>query len=516
MIDDPDRCYAALCARDPRFDGWFTFGVTTTGIQCRPSCPARTPSRGNVRFFATSAAATRAGFRACRRCRPDATPGSPGWDHRADLVGRAVRAIADGEVDRRGVAGLADLLGYSPRHLHRQLTAELGVGPRELARTQRVHTARTLIEHTPMPFTEVASAAGFGSLRQFNATVRDHHDASPTQLRAAARSRATGPRGLDERDAALTLRLATRTPFAGDALLAHLATRAVPGLEEHGPGWHRRALSLPGGGAVATLRPGPEAVVATLHLDDPSDLAAAVARLRRMLDLDADPAATDHDLGEDPALGPLVAATPGLRCPASPDPLDACLRAVVGQQVSVAGAATLMARIVDRCGTPLRQPIGGITHRLPDAAMLAAADLTGLGLPAARAATVQRLAAALADGILDLGPGADRAQDRATLATMPGVGPWTADVLALRGLRDPDAFPATDLVVRRTAASLGLPEDAVALRAASRRWRPWRAHAAQHLWHHAATDPPAAAAPLLPAARRDLAIASATRPASIP
>lgn len=534
MIDDPDRCYAALCARDPRFDGWFTFGVTTTGIHCRPSCPARTPARANVRFFGTSAAAVAAGFRACRRCRPDASPGSPAWDHRADVVARAVRAIADGEVDRHGVAGLADRLGYSPRHLHRQLVTELGVGPRELARTQRAHTARTLIERTALPFTDVAAAAGFGSLRQFNATVRAHYAASPTQLRAAARRRdrdgsarrtdATAPAGT------VSLRLATRPPFAGDALLRHLAARAVPGLEEHGPGWHRRALTLPGGGAVVTLTPGVDGVALELLLDDPTDLAAAVARLRRMLDLDADPLATDRDLGADPVLAALVAATPGLRCPAAPDPIEACLRVVLGQQVSVAGAATLAARVVARCGVPLDHPVGGVTHRLPDASVVAAADLRDLGLPAARAATLRRLAAAVADGTLDLGPGADRSRARATLAATAGVGPWTTDVLALRGLRDPDAFPASDLVVRRTAAALGLPDGPSALAAASRRWRPWRAHAAQHLWHHAACDglrpavaprdvpAPSSDAPPrpVPPTRRVVAVATTTRTASTP
>lgn len=488
MIDDPDRCYAALRARDPRFDGWFTFGVTTTGIHCRPSCPSRTPARANVRFFATSAAADAAGFRACKRCRPDASPGSPAWDHRADVVARAVRAVADGEVDRVGVAGLAEALGYSARHLHRQLVDELGVGPQQLARTQRARTARTLIEGTTLPFTRIATAAGFGSLRQFNDTIRRRYATSPTQLRAAAR------RGPVLAGDAIRLRLATRTPFAADALLAHLAARAVPGLEEVGEGWHRRSLSLPRAGGVATLRPHARGVDVDLDLEDPRDLAAAVARLRRTLDLDADPVAVDAHLSQDPALADVVAATPGLRCPAAPDELEAVVRIVLGQQVSVAGAATLAGHLVARCGVPLARPVGTVTHRLPAAAALAAADLGDLGVPRARVATLQRLAGMLADGTLDLGPGADRTAARRALADVPGVGPWTRDLLVLRGLHDPDVFPATDLVLRRAATALGLAPSAATLQRAARRWSPWRSHAAQHLWHHAAR--PTTAEPL--------------------
>jgi AraC family transcriptional regulator of adaptative response / DNA-3-methyladenine glycosylase II len=482
---DTDRCYAALSSRDVRFDGWFVVGVTSTGIYCRPSCPAVTPRRANVRFYAVSAAAQAAGFRACKRCRPDTTPGSPEWDVRADMVGRAMRLIADGVIDRDGVTGLAARLGYSSRHVQRQLVAELGAGPLALARAQRAQTARLLIETTDLPFADVAFAAGFASVRQFNDTVREVFAVPPTALRAGR------GRGAPAVDGTIVLRLAHRVPAALDTVFAHLTARAVPGVETvTAAGGLRRSLRLPHGGGVLTMHPAGTHVHVGMVLDDLRDLAVAVQRCRRLLDLDADPVAVDAHLARDPRMEPLVAGAPGLRVPGTVDPAEAAVRAVLGQQVSVAGARTLAGRLVLRAGAALSQPVDGITHRFPTPAELAAADLDGMGLPGARAAAVATVAAALTDGRVHLDAGADRAESRAALLALPGVGPWTADYIALRALGDPDALPATDLVLRRTARRLGLGADAAALLAHAERWRPWRAYAAQHLWTTAARPAP--------------------------
>ena len=480
MIADPDRYYAALQARDPRYDGRFIVGVSTTGIYCRPSCPARTPRRDRVRFFGTAAAAQEAGFRACKRCRPDASPGSPEWDQRADLVGRAMRLIADGVVDRDGVDGLAQRLGYTPRHLHRQLRAEVGAGPLSLARAQRAQTARILIETTAMSFTEVAYAAGFRSLRRFNDTVREVFDLTPTELRRRSRY------GASVRSSAIPLRLPLRRPIAPWLITDHLAVRAVDGVEQvSAEGTYRRALSLPRGEGVVEFVMRSDHVQARLYLADLRDLAAAVDRSRRMLDLDADPVAVDAHLAADPVLAPLVCAAPGIRVPSYPDPFEAAVRTLLGQQISLAGARRFWTRLVARAGGLLDHPIDGITRRFPSAEDLAEADLEGLGLTTRRERALRHLATAVAAGDIDLRIGADREEVRASLAAVPGIGPWTVEEVALRGLADPDAFPETDLVLRQAAARLGLGDDAEQLRTRAERWRPWRAYAAQHLWANA-------------------------------
>jgi AraC family transcriptional regulator, regulatory protein of adaptative response / DNA-3-methyladenine glycosylase II len=478
MIEDPDRCYAAVTSRDPRFDGWFVVGVTSTGIYCRPSCPARTPLRANVRFFATAATAQAAGFRACRRCRPDASPGSPAWDQRADLVGRAMRLIADGVVDRDGVAGLARRLGYSQRHLHRQLVAELGVGPQALARAQRAQTARVLIEGTDLPFGEVAFAAGFASVRQFNETVGQVFAATPTRLRSSRRRVGTAAVAVE----GLAVRLAARAPAWHAGTFDHLARRAVPGLEEVAGGTHRRALRLPRGTGIAELTPDGTHVRARLHLADLRDLTAAVERCRRLLDLDADPVAVDAHLRRDPALAGVVDTRPGLRVPGTTDSDEAALRTVLGQQVTVAAGVALTARLVARLGGDVDDPGGVVTRTFPAPAAVADADLTGLGVPRSRVQALRTLASALATGAICLDAGADRAAVRSALAALPGIGPWTVEEIALRGLRDPDAFPTGDRGLQRAARDRGLPSDPRCLAAAAERWRPWRAYAAQHLW----------------------------------
>ena len=383
MLADPERCYRAASSRDPRFDGWFIVAVTTTGVYCRPSCPARTPKRDNVRFFATAAAAQAAGFRSCKRCRPDAAPGSPEWNTRSDTVARAMRLIAEGVVDREGVTGLAGRLGYSARHLDRLLVAELGAGPLALARAQRAQAARTLIETTDLPFGEVAFGSGFGSLRQFNDTVRAVFASTPTALRKARKeARPSHPRDRHVREpGAITLRLARREPFAGADLLAFLGSRTVPGVEEVVGSTYGRSLDLPGGpGTMHLTLLGPH-VEATLRLHDVRDLQQAVAAARRLLDLDADPAAVDEHLEQDPDLGPLVRKTPGRRVPGAVAGHELAVKAVIGQQVSVAGARTVAGRLARSLGRPLPEPVGGLTQLFPTAGALADADPAGLPMP---------------------------------------------------------------------------------------------------------------------------------------
>ena len=476
VIDDADRCYRAVSSRDARFDGCFYVGVTSTGIYCRPSCPAVTPKRANVEFYPTSAAAQTAGFRACRRCRPDATPGSPEWDQRADLVGRAMRLIADGVVDREGVAGLADRLGYSERHVNRQLTDEVGAGPIALARAQRSQTARLLIETTDLTFADVAFASGFASIRQFNDTIRTVYARTPTDLRRArARTSVSTP-------GAITVRLAVRRPFDGLGLIAFLAARAVPGIEEVAGSTYRRTLGMAHGTGTVELTPVDDHVQATLRLDDLRDLAATVARCRRLLDLDADPETVVEHLGDDPLIGPLVRATPGRRVPGATDGFELAVRAILGQQVSVAGARTLAGRLVVAAGRPLGAADGSLTHVFPTAAALAEAPDAAFSVPVRRRDSLRRLSTAVAEGALDLEPGSDRDRTRVRLEALPGIGPWTASYVAMRALGDPDVFLPTDLGVRHALEGLAAWSGPDAAAAVSERWSPWRSYALMHLW----------------------------------
>ncbi|MFI7499768.1 bifunctional transcriptional activator/DNA repair enzyme AdaA [Streptomyces sp. NPDC049687] len=447
-----DTRYEAVRSRDARFDGEFFFAVETTGIYCRPSCPAVTPKRHNVRFFATAAAAQGSGFRACRRCRPDAVPGSADWNARADVVGRAMRLIGDGVVDREGVAGLAVRLGYSARQVQRQLTAELGAGPVALARAQRAHTARVLLQTTGLPVTEIAFASGFASVRQFNDTIRAVYAATPTELRAAA---ARTSRRTAAPAAGIPLRLAHRGPYHAAYVFDLLEREAVPGVEEMsgpvGGRTYRRTLRLPygtgivavderpgGTGRSSTLHPGGW-LDARLHLTDPRDLTTAVQRLRRLFDLDADPYAVDERLGADPRLAPLVAARPGLRAPGAADPEEYAVRALVGRAQAE--------RLVRAHGKALDAPRGTLTHLFPE--------------PAALAETVGPLAVALADGTVRLDPGADRDDAEAALLAVPGLDARTVAAIRARALGDPDVAPP----------GADVPDT----------WRPWRTYALHHL-----------------------------------
>ncbi len=457
-VMDEDTRYEAVRSRDARFDGEFFFAVETTGIYCRPSCPAVTPKRRNVRFYATAAAAQGSGFRACRRCRPDAVPGSADWNVRADVVGRAMRLIGDGVVDREGVAGLAERLGYSTRQVQRQLTAELGAGPVALARAQRAHTARVLLQTTELSVTEIAFAAGFASVRQFNDTIRAVYASTPTEVRAAA-PRERGSRRATP-GAGIPLRLAYRGPYQSGAVFDLLAREAVSGVEEivgePGRRTYRRTLRLPyGTGTVAveerTGAPNAGAAAhpggwldARLHLTDPRDLTTAVQRLRRLFDLDADPYAVDERLGGAEPLAPLVAARPGLRSPGAADPAEFAVRALVGQAEAE--------RLVLRYGKALDAPSGSLTHLFPEPAVLADAEPHG---------TLGALATALADGTVRLDPGADRDDAEAALLALPGMDPAVVAAVRVRALGDPDVAPPGEDV----------PDG----------WRPWRSYAVQHL-----------------------------------
>ena len=494
---DTEACYRAVRSRDRRFDGVFYTAVRTTGIYCRPSCPARTPHARNVSFHRTAAAAQAAGFRACKRCLPDATPGSPDWDVSADLAGRAMRLIADGVVEREGVEGLATRLGYSSRHLTRLLTQVLGAGPLALARAQRAQNARVLIETSGWRLGDVAYAAGFASVRQFNDTIRAVYSATPSELRDL-HLRRTREDGTPAGSGRVDVRLPVRAPFDARALEVFLARHLVPGVEAAGPGWFARSLRLPHGPATMRLDlGGPEAravapaVLCRLHLTDMRDLAPAVERCRRLVDADCDPVAVDAVLAEDPLLAALVLARPGLRVPGHVDGDELAVRTVLGQQVSLAAANRLSGVVAALAGAPLPGDLvtDGVDRLFPDNATLAALDPELLPMPRSRAAALTGLAAAVADGAVSLDRSADRARTRDALVALPGVGPWTADYVLMRALGDPDVFLPTDVAVRRVLAAHGVACDGIVARAEA--WRPWRSYALLHLWATVLEDAPA-------------------------
>jgi len=518
---DFERCYRAVDSRDQRFDGWFVTAVSSTGIYCRPSCPAITPRRQNVAFYPTAAAAHRLGYRACRRCRPDAAPGSPDWDVRADVVGRAMRLIGDGVVDRDGVDGLANRLGYTTRHLNRMLVAEVGAGPLALARAQRAQTARTLIETTDLGLAEIAFAAGFGSVRQFNDTLREVYSIAPSELRTAARRRTPAGRGT------LTVRLAYRPPLHVASTLDFLRMRAIPGVEIVTDHDYTRAIRLPYGTAYVQLTPAADHISATLRLADVRDLSPAVARCRRLFDLDADPAAIDGVLGADPAFAEQVAAEAGVRVPRAVDGFEIAVRAIVGQQISVAGAITVLGRLVAAASDPDEpgpdepeaiptatsvgtghgpggradvgseipsidanagsstsgaEPFGAGLRPFPDAATVAKLPDSAFAMPKARIATIRALAEAINADDVVLDGSVDRDETRAALEAIPGIGPWTANYVAMRALGDPDLFLPSDVAVRRAARSVGLSDKPIPLARHAERWAPWRSYAVVRLW----------------------------------
>ncbi|WP_349898345.1 AlkA N-terminal domain-containing protein [Parafrigoribacterium soli] len=498
-VNDPlfAERYRAMSSRDSRFDGQFITGVHSTGIYCRPSCPATTPRPTNVTFYRTAAAAHEAGLRACKRCLPDAVPGSSDWRLHDDLAARAMRLIADGVVEREGVSGLASRLGYTPRHLGRVLVQELGAGPLALARANRAQTARTLLTSTELPIADVAFAAGFASIRQFNDTVLAVYETTPTELRALgiARARRRGarrPHSLETPGAAratsITLRLPARQPFDGAGLMRFFADHAIPGIETSfdaaAESHFRRAVRLPHGTATVDLAldqttPGATALRCTARLDNVTDLASLVSRVRLLFDLDADAAAIDAALSADPALAPSVHVRPGIRLPGSLDAEETLFRTLIGQQISVKAARTVLGRIAAELGEG--DEASG-TRLFPTAARIAEEGRGVLRGPASRIATVLGVAEALASGslVLDIGMPVDELTAR--LVALPGVGPWTAGYLAMRVLGNPDVLLTSDLVMLQSAAKLGLPSTARGLADYGARWAPWRSYAGLHLW----------------------------------
>ncbi|MBT2444975.1 helix-turn-helix domain-containing protein [Streptomyces sp. ISL-36] len=457
---DEDTRYEAVSSRDARFDGEFFFAVETTGIYCRPSCPAVTPKRKNVTFFPTAAAAQGHGFRACRRCRPDAVPGSAAWNVRADVVGRAMRMIGDGVVDREGVPGLAGRLGYSARQVQRQLTAELGAGPIALARAQRAHTARLLLQTTGLPVTEIAFASGFASVRQFNDTIRRIYARTPSELRTESGTgtgTGTGPRTVLA--AGVPLRLAYRGPYAAREVFDLLAAEALPHVEEilgvPGARTYRRTLRLPYGTGIVSVdeRAAGPWLEARIHLTDLRDLTTAVQRLRRLFDLDADPYAVAERLGADPVLAGRVAARPGVRSPGAADPEEFALRTLAGPEEA--------ARLALTYGTALDSACGTLDRLFPEPAALTGHPVVG------------PLATALATGAVRLDPGADREEAEQALRAVPGMTADRAALIRMRALGDPDAAPA--------GSPVGGP--------GAEAWRPWRSYALHYL--DATAAPPA-------------------------
>jgi AraC family transcriptional regulator, regulatory protein of adaptative response / DNA-3-methyladenine glycosylase II len=475
---DDDARYEALLARDRRFDGVFFVGVATTGIYCRPVCPARTPGRARCTFYDSAARAEAAGFRACLRCRPELAPGHAEIDAVDGLVTAAIDRIAEGALNEGSVDELASELGVSGRHLRRALEARLGVSPVQLAQTRRLALAKQLLHDTRLSVTEIAFAAGYRSVRRFNAAFAATMGSPPSAVRrdhGQVEAAASG---------AIALRLDVRPPYDWDAVLAFLAARAIPGVESVAGGWYRRIVHVAGvTGAIAVCqradRPALELVISPRLTPVVMPL---VARVRRLFDLDARPDVIARVLGRDRVLAPLVAARPGLRVPGAIDAFEAAVRALLGQQVSVAAATTLAGRFAAAFGTPAPGESDGLAYRFPTAAEIARvspAAIAAIGLPGARAQAIHELARAIVTQALPLAGELERFV--AAAVALPGIGPWTAHYLAMRALHLPDAFPASDLGVRKALTRVSIA-DVRAITARAEAWRPFRAYAVMHLW----------------------------------
>jgi AraC family transcriptional regulator of adaptative response / DNA-3-methyladenine glycosylase II len=484
--------YRAIESRDTRFDGQFVTAVATTRIYCRPSCPARTPKPANVTFYPTSAAAHEAGYRACKRCLPEAVPGTPAWNLRSDTAARAMRLISDGEIDRSGVPGLALRLGYSTRQLGRILHSELGAGPLALARASRAQTARTLLTATDMPLSDVAFASGFNSIRQFNGTVQEVYDLSPTKLRL--RSRALSHASTDPGNAtsvnmtSLSLTLPARTPYDG-GIFAFLQARAVEGIEQADPGTYARLLRLPGGEGWFRAQPGRGGLDVSVTVEHLKDLPVLLSRIRRLFDLDADPAAIDDVLSAEPSFAARVRRYPGIRLPGALDPQEILVRAMVGQQITVT-AATGILKALSVLGEPSKLARPGHTRLFPTAAAIADGAGPLLRGPARRRASLLAAAAALADGSLRIGVEDTPGELAEKLLPLPGIGPWTVRYAAMRILGATDIHLDNDAAVRSGFARLsGQPVEARAAAAWLAQFSPWRSYATMHLWRIAAEKP---------------------------
>jgi len=484
---DPALCYRALSSRDARFDGRFFIGVVTTGVYCRPVCPARTPKRQNVRFFPCAAAAGEAGFRPCLRCRPESSPGTPAWLGTSATVSRALRHIAAGGLDDGSVGDLADRLGVGERHLRRLFMEHLGASPIAVAQTRRIHFAKKLIDETDLPMTRIALDAGFASVRRFNSAIKNAYDRNPSALRRRSARTSSRP----ER---LALKLPFREPFDWPLLLEFLALRAIPGVENVSDGVYRRTVRLgERTGVIEVSRPG-EAPYLLLEVPVTfsPELVMIVERVRRLFDLGADPDDIDGQLAADPRLGGRIARRPGIRVPGAWDGFEMAVRGIIGQQVTVRGATTIVGRVVARHGEPLGEDgetagdnghgVPALTHVFPDAHRLADADLAGIGMPGGRARTIGRLAAEVAGNRISLAEpvGLDRSVD--ALTSLPGIGPWTAQYIAMRALAEPDAFPVGDVGVQRALGNADRHATAKETTKRAEAWRPWRAYAVMYLW----------------------------------
>lgn len=479
MIDD-DICYRAIRTRDRRFDGGFFTGVRTTGVFCRPVCPAPTPKRENCTFFPTAATAHAAGFRPCLRCRPESAPGTPAWTGTSATVSRAMRLIDEGALDEAGLPALCDRLGIGERHLRRLFLAHVGATPTALAQMRRALFAKKLLDETGLSMTEIAHASGYASVRRFNEAFQRTYGRPPSDIRRSRRRMAEG--------GDIVLRLPFRPPYDWPALIAHLGPRTVRGVETAIGGRYRRTVAI--GAAIGTIEvamgESGDHLTARLRLSATVPLIQVADRLRRQFDLGADPAAIAAHLGADPRLAPAVAASPGLRVTGAWDPFELCVRAILGQQVSVAAATTLAGRMAAAFGRPVDSGDGTLTHLFPVPAALAEADLTTIGVIRSRAATIGRLARAVADGSLILDGRGALDEKIGALCAILGIGPWTASYVAMRGLGEPDAFPEGDLGLRRAFGG-GMPAPAAVLRQAAEAWRPWRAYAAMYLWRSGTT-----------------------------
>jgi AraC family transcriptional regulator of adaptative response / DNA-3-methyladenine glycosylase II len=475
---DAEACYRAIATRDARFDGRLFIAVTSTGIYCRPICPARTPKRENLAFYPSAAAAQEAGYRPCLRCRPESAPDLGVWRGTSNTVSRALALIEKGGLDGADVDALAERLGVGERQLRRLFRRHLGASPIAVAQTRRVLLAKHLIHETRLPMSEVALAAGFGSIRRFNETFQRLFGRAPSTLRRGAGATPAGPAG------EVAILLPYRPPYDWPAMLAFLRARAIPGVEVVARDGYTRTIEVAGAHGTVAVRPGPgHALRATIQFPQLSALPTIVARLRRVFDLIADPEVIGAHLSEDPRLAPLVAARPGLRVAGAWDGFELAVRALLGQQITVAGAATLAGRLVAAYGKPLAGGAEGLSHVFPGPERLADADLSSLGLTRARAAALGSLARAVMADPQIFGPHQSLDAAVLKLRALPGVGEWTAQYIAMREMREPDAFPAADIgLMRAMADRTGRRPDPARLLARAECWRPWRAYAAQHLW----------------------------------
>ena len=507
-LPDPTVCYRALKARDRRFDGRFFTAVKTTGIYCRPVCPARIPKRENCLFVASAAAAEADGYRSCLRCRPEAAPGSPAWTGVQASVTRALRLIDQGVLDTQNVDDLATRLGIGARHLRRLFVAHVGASPQAVAATRRLALAKQLITDTDLPMSEVAFSAGYQSLRRFNDAVRSAYKVSPSELRRQKAKNKRPSTDCSQAAVDLTLRLGYRPPFAWDALIGYLAARAIPGVEQVVDGRYRRSFCLNGAQGLLEVENDGEAhrLLVRVLSNDQVKIGMLTARLRRLFDLDADPEVIGAQLRHDPEMKKRVAKLPGLRIPGAFDGFELCVRAILGQQVSVKGATTLAGRLVERVGRPLDpglmpdgSPWPGLVF--PNAEILAATPLDGLGMPGGRIKCIQQFAQAVARGDVRLEVKQSLEDSIAELTRLPGIGPWSAHYMALRALGEPDAFPSGDMGLQKAAGgSTRLTAKALEAKAAA--WQPWRGYGALYLWNDPRAGVPEKAAKRRPTGKR--------------